>query len=314
MLVPALQMRRAVAQACAGWQPDVVHCGHVHAGLLALELKRQLAVPYVLYGYGRELTPVHLNPRRFWHRQFGRRILQGADRILVISDFTRHLVLAWPVPVERVRKIPMGVDVVRYGEDLPWPEDLRSLKRAGKRIVLSVGRLVPHKGFDVLIRAMPQVLARVPETVCVIVGDGPQREALRALAHAEGVADRVHFTGRVPDTRPYYAACDVFAMPNRSVAETGDVEGFGIAFLEASAAGKPVIGGRAGGTADAVRDGETGLLMDPTDLNVVAGAVIHLLTDGEFAARLGRAGREWVRRERTWEATVAAVMSYLPGE
>jgi phosphatidylinositol alpha-1,6-mannosyltransferase len=179
-------------------------------------------------------------------------------------------------------------------------------------VVLCVGRLVERKGQDVLIRSLPQVAAAVPEVLCVLAGSGADRSRLEELARDLGVADRVCFLGFVPETElpGCYAAADVFAMPSRYLPSAGDVEGFGIVFLEANAAGVPVVGGRSGGVEEAVRDGYTGLLVDPEDPAAVAGALTRLLQDEGLRRQLGAQGRErarldFDRRQRArhlWEA------------
>ena len=119
-----------------------------------------------------------------------------------------------------------------------------------------------------------------------------------------GVADSVIFTGCVSDEEllGYYAACDVFIMPNREI--DGDIEGFGMVYLEASAAGKPVIGGRSGGTGDAILDGITGLRVDGTNVAQIADAVISLLSDPEKSKTMGKNGYRWAAQEFTWDAVV----------
>ncbi|CAM5459808.1 Glycosyl transferase family 1 OS=Streptomyces antimycoticus OX=68175 GN=SSPO_071170 PE=4 SV=1 [Streptomyces antimycoticus] len=131
---------------------------------------------------------------------------------------------------------------------------------AERPVVVCVSRLVPRKGQDTLIQAMPRILKRVPDAVLLIVGGGPYAKDLSRLAETEGVADSVRFTGPVPweELPAHYGAGDVFAMPCRTRRGGLDVEGLGIVYLEASATGLPVVAGDSGGAPDAVLDGETG--------------------------------------------------------
>ncbi|NLB96282.1 MAG: glycosyltransferase, partial [Armatimonadetes bacterium] len=172
-------------------------------------------------------------------------------------------------------------------------------------VLVTVSRLLERKGHDVVLRALPRIAAAVPEVAYLVAGTGPREPVLRRLAGELGVAERVVFAGRVPDEElaDYYGAADVFIHPNREL-PNGDVEGFGIVFLEANAAGKPVIGGNSGGTPDAVVDGVTGFLIDPNDVDAVADAAIRLLTDRDLARKLGEQGRERARTEFTWERAV----------
>ena len=138
------------------------------------------------------------------------------------------------------------------------------------------------------------------------MGKGPEEESLRALAREAGVGEFVHFLGEVAPGAlgrgdfAYYQACDVFAMPSRAEAGGKVAEAFGIAYLEAGACRKPVVGGRSGGAAEAVADGESGILVDADREGALAGALIRLLEDGELARRMGEAGRRRAEARR-WE-------------
>jgi phosphatidylinositol alpha-1,6-mannosyltransferase len=151
-----------------------------------------------------------------------------------------------------------------------------------------------YKGFDVMVRAMPLIRAQVPEVHWVVVGDGPLRGEVEQLAAAHVVNGAAEFVGHVSDEErdALFQESSVFAMPSRLPAGRLGGEGFGIVFLEAGAHGLPVVAGNVGGAVDAVVDGETGLLVDPTDHVAVASAISQLLLEPERAAALGHAGRE----------------------
>ncbi|MFB3134014.1 MAG: glycosyltransferase family 4 protein, partial [Rhodothermales bacterium] len=181
-------------------------------------------------------------------------------------------------------------------------QDLRDeLGLNHQKVVLTISRLVPRKGIDTVLRALPQVAHQIPDVRYLIGGSGPDRDRLEALSRELHLSDRVQFLGNIPkeDLLRYYNACDVFVMPSRE--DRPHVEGFGIAFLEANACGKPVIGAWSGGIPDAVRDGETGLLVEPDDEADLAAAMLRLLRDAPLAARLGRNGRQRVRDEASWD-------------
>ena len=167
---------------------------------------------------------------------------------------------------------------------------------------LTVARLDPHKGVDTVLQALPAVLARAPDVRYAVAGDGPDRARVEQLAQRIGVADRVRFLGAVSDgdLPALYNAATLYVGPSRQSERIG-VEGFGIAFVEASASGLAVVGGDSGGVPDAVRDGETGLLVPPEDPAAVAAAVNRLLGDAEFARRLGAAGRRAVETHYNWD-------------
>jgi phosphatidylinositol alpha-1,6-mannosyltransferase len=177
---------------------------------------------------------------------------------------------------------------------------------------VTVSRLAErYKGHDVMLRALPLVRARVPDMQWVVVGDGPLRPAYESMARALGVHDLVRFVGEVDDQErdSWLDRGYVFAMPSR-LSSNGGGEGFGIAYLEAGAHGLPVVAGNVGGALDAVVDGVTGLLVDPTDHIAVAGALIDLLLDRSRAAELGEAGATRAH-EFAWEAVARRVEHVL---
>jgi phosphatidylinositol alpha-1,6-mannosyltransferase len=170
---------------------------------------------------------------------------------------------------------------------------------------LFVGRLVARKGVDRLIDAI--ALLRDRNVVLHIVGSGPQYDALVRKAHEAGVSDRVRFAGAVDDaTRDAaFAEAWCFAMPSRR--EGGDIEGFGIVYLEAAMAGLAAIGGRNCGAEDAIDDGVTGLLVDGTDTAAIANAIESLIVDPPRADAMGQAGRERALRSFTWRHNAEAI-------
>jgi phosphatidylinositol alpha-1,6-mannosyltransferase len=176
-----------------------------------------------------------------------------------------------------------------------------------------VSRLVPRKGQDTLIRAMPGVLAAEPETVLLIVGDGPYRAELERLAGETGVATSVRFTGAVPwsELPAHYGAGDVYAMPCRTRRGGLDVEGLGIVYLEASATGLPVVAGDSGGAPDAVLEGETGYVVPGLDLEQLTDRLVTLLQDPALRERLGSRGRAWVEQSWRWDLLAGRLAALL---
>jgi phosphatidylinositol alpha-1,6-mannosyltransferase len=181
--------------------------------------------------------------------------------------------------------------------------------------VVCVSRLVPRKGQDMLIRALPLIRRRVPDAVLLLVGGGPDRDRLTELASATGVAEHVVVTGSVPmaGLAAHYAAGDVYAMPSRTRGRGLDVEAFGLVYLEASATGLPVVAGRSGGAPETVRDGVTGYVVDGRAMDELAEVLVGLLTDPERAAKLGAAGREWAREAWGWPDLADRLRTLLDG-
>jgi phosphatidylinositol alpha-1,6-mannosyltransferase len=196
------------------------------------------------------------------------------------------------------------VDTARFKPDPVARQHLRERHRLGdKPTVLCLSRLVPRKGQDMLIRALPDVRSEIGDATLVIVGGGPDSKRLADLAHEHGVADHVVFTGSVPaqELAAYHNIADVFAMPARTRGRGLDVEGLGIVYLEASATGVPVIAGDSGGAPETVRQGETGLVVDGRSTTQLTDALTALLGDPELCLSMGTAGREWVQSRWRWE-------------
>ncbi|BBX61960.1 GDP-mannose-dependent alpha-(1-6)-phosphatidylinositol monomannoside mannosyltransferase [Mycobacterium saskatchewanense] len=233
-----------------------------------------------------------------------RRIGDDTDVVTFVSRYTRSRFAPAFGPKARLEYLPPGVDTDRFRPDPLARAELRDRYGLGGRpTVVCVSRLVPRKGQDTLIRALPSIRRRVDGAALVIVGGGPYLDTLRKLARECGVADDVTFTGGVPaaELPAHHALADVFAMPCRTRGGGMDVEGLGIVFLEASATGVPVIAGRSGGAPETVRHNETGLVVDGRSVHDVADAVAGVLGDRDRAAAMGAAGRRWVTEQWRWD-------------
>lgn len=244
-----------------------------------------------------------------------RRIGDDTDIVTFVSRYTRSRFAPAFGPKASLEYLPSGVDTDKFRPDPAGRAELRRRYGLGERpTVVCVSRLVPRKGQDMLIRALPSIRRRVDGAALVIVGGGPYLESLRALARDCGVADEVIFTGGVPaaELPTHHALADVFAMPCRTRGAGLDVEGLGIVFLEASASGVPVVAGKSGGAPETVRHNETGLVVDGGSVTEIADAVAELLTDRDRAAAMGAAGREWVTAQWRWD-TLAARLAGLLG-
>jgi phosphatidylinositol alpha-1,6-mannosyltransferase len=229
--------------------------------------------------------------------------LRRMDMVIAVSRFTRDfLVNEVGVAASRVRVVPPGVDSDRFSPAMVAPHD---------PYIFTAGRTIERKGFDRLIDAFAILHPRFPDYRLKIAGTGPQIPALQARVAALNLKGAVDFLGPIDDETlvQCYRGCRLFALPNRTLAD-GDTEGFGLVFLEANGCGKPVVGGRAGGTTDAVRDGETGLLIDGYDVNAVAAAIEWLLTDDDF---YDRCAHEAIRHARSfsWDRTARMVVEAL---
>lgn len=241
-----------------------------------------------------------------------RRATSKASRVPVCSAFiARRVRTAVPRSVP-VSVLYPGADIERFRPDLPVA-DIRERLGIGERpLVVCVSRLVARKGQDVLIEGMRSVRARVPDAALLIVGGGPYEAELRRRA-ADASEGSVFFAGQVDeaDLPRYYAVGDVFAMPCRNRLAGLEVEGWGNVFIEAAACGKPVVVGDSGGAPESLVDGQTGLLVDGTDVEEVASAVATLLGDPQLARRMGEAGRQRVLRDHTWPRIAERLVLWL---
>lgn len=247
-------------------------------------------------------------------RQSLRRIGDTTDAVTYVSKYTRRRFSAAFGPRAGLEHVPPGVDSETFRPDPAARAELRARYGLGERpTILCLSRLVPRKGQDVLIRALPQIRRVIDGAVLVIVGGGPYEESLRRLARSVGVEDHVVFTGGVPSAElaAHHTIADVFAMPCRTRGAGLDVEGLGIVYLEASASGVPVIAGASGGAPETVREGETGHVVNGRSVSAVAESVISVLEDRDRAAAMGVAGRAWVAEQWRWDVLAAKLASLL---
>jgi phosphatidylinositol alpha-1,6-mannosyltransferase len=235
--------------------------------------------------------------------------------VTYLGEYTRVRLARAISGLTELRRLVPGVDVDAFHPDVDGSVIRRKYGLADRPVVVCVSRLVPRKGQDALILVLPELRRRVPDAALLVVGGGPYQPRLARLAREGGVESDVVFTGSVPhgDLPAHYAAGDVYAMPCRTRRGGLDVEGLGIVYLEASAIGLAVVAGDSGGAPDAVRQGETGYVIDGRDRNALVERLARLLTDRRLAARLGAAGRAWVETEWRWDTQAARLHRLLTG-
>jgi len=269
----------------------VVFAAHVNlAPVAALVKMRRPRWRMMVITHGVEVW----EPLRGWRRW----ALKRADLVLAPSrDTAEKVVERQGIARERVKQTAWGLDPIleaKGSEGNHLPKGFPS-----GRVVLTVGQWRAnerYKGLDTLVAAMPKVIARVPDAWLVAVGGGDDRERMKSLARESGAGERMVFLDGLTqeELRSCYANCEVFALPSKG-------EGFGLVFLEAMAAGKPVVGGAHGGTTDVVEDGVTGMLVPHGDVERLSNALERLLKDRELNAEMGRKGRERVERVYQFE-------------
>ncbi len=270
-------------------------------GLLASTLRKAGIARIISLTHGHEVWWAKVFPFSWAMRLIGDRM----DAMTYLGDFTeRNISRALsPRAREAMVRVAPGIDVSHFSPD-ESPSDLREqLGLKDKAVIVSVGRLVPRKGQDRLIQALPLIRKTIPNAHLLFVGEGNYRKNLEKLVQDNDVKDHVTFVGRVSYTQlPSYFRCgDIFAMPSRSRMGGLEVEGLGIVYLEASACGLPVIAGNSGGAPDAVVDGVTGIVVDGTNINEIAGAIVRVLSDPAKMKAMGAVGSEWVASGWSWD-------------
>ena len=314
MLLPTPDVLRAARDVARAEGCQAVWFGaSAPLGLLAPALRRSGIERVVASTHGHEVGWAMLPVAR----QLLRRIGQSADVVTYLGDYTRSRLAPALGPGVRLERLASGVDAAAFHPDNAAAAELRAhLGLADRPVVVCVSRLVPRKGQDVLVQALPAIRERVPGAALLLVGGGPYRSRLERMVRAAGVERDVVFTGSVPwaELPAYYAVGDVFAMPCRTRLGGMDVEGLGIVYLEASATGLPVVAGDSGGAPDAVLPGESGVVVDGRAVEQVVDAVAALLADPERSRTMGRAGREWVEREWRWERLAGVLAGLLTAQ
>jgi len=292
-------------------RPSRIHCGQVFSsGIAGLACKKMYGIPYVTWVYGSETARLAQGGKT---ASLMHKVLEESEWIVTNSNMTSEEFLSFGVPKEKIKRVYPGVDPERF---TPQPKDskwVEKLNIQGKRVLLTVARLDQRKGHDKVIQTLPQL----PEDVVYLIGGkGREETRLRDLATSLQVEHRVHFLGFVPDEDlpTLYNLCDIFVMPNRvteGTALAGDIEGFGITFIEAGSCEKPVIAGRSGGAVEAVLDEQTGLLVEPTSEEEIAQAIARYLDDPGFAAQIGKQARKRIQNEFDWRILTKLVEEIL---
>jgi len=235
--------------------------------------------------------------------------LRKARGIFPVSNYSARLVMSLGVERERVEVISNGVDTQRF-----MPAENYNGNGHKQKKLLTVARLDLHKGHDRVLEALAILKTQGLTPQYVIVGRGEEEMRLSKMVRDLGLESQVVFTGFVTESQlpSIYTSCDIYVMASREIPGRLDlVEGFGISFLEASASGLPVVAGNSGGVSDAVRDGKTGMLVNPDNPENIAGAIKCLLTDDSLARRLGDEGRRWAETQMSWEQVTRRMISAM---
>ena len=313
VLLPTPRVNRAVARVMQQHRAEVVWFGAATPlAWMAPYLRRRGASRIISLSHGHEVWWSKLFPFSLVVRHIG----NSLDVVTYLGEFTKRAMRPALGPKVQLIQIAPGIDIHHFTPGERSSELVDQFQLQGKRVLISVGRLVHRKGQDRLIEAMPAILREVPNAVLLFIGTGPYKRELEKLVAKHNLSTSVLFVGRLtyPELPAYFRLGDVFAMPSRSRFFGLEVEGLGIVYLEASACGLPVIAGNSGGAPDAIIEGVTGFAVDGTDVPQIASAAIKLLSNLELSSRMGIAGRAWIEKEWDWDLWGARFAQVLKGD
>ena len=312
ILLPTPRVNRLAARIARENKTEIACFGAAAPlGIMAPTLRRAGVRRIVSLTHGHEVWWAKVFPFTLAMRRIGNTV----DGLSYLGEFTKQAIarsLSATAKNAMVRISP-GIDTDHFAPTLKSLELRKELGLERKQVIVSVGRLVHRKGQDRLIQALPLIQASQPDAHLLLIGEGPYRAKLEEFVRVKKVEKSVTFIGRVPYAQlpTYIGVGDIFAMPSRSRSFGLEVEGLGIVYLEASSCGLPVIVGNSGGAPDAVLAGETGLVVDGTNVGQIASAVISLLSDPQSAKNMGKRGREWIFQFWSWQRWSNEFQKYL---
>lgn len=308
--MPAIsQLWRAVTRQAIKY----VLVGHIlPLGTVAWLLSGLLKFKYSVILHGMDFTFACRTARKRW---LTARILGKAEKIICANSCVAGLVKEFLGAGQSSKVVVVNPGIIEHrtwniehGTKLTIKYNLEN-----KIILFSIGRLVKRKGVDMVIKSMPKVLEKVQNLVYIIAGVGSDEEYLKNIRRnaPRHVLTNIIFLGKISEEEKWnwLNLCDIFITPSRNI--NGDFEGFGIVYLEANLAGKPVIAGDSGGVRDAVENGVNGLLVNPGDKNEIANTIIKLAKDEMLRKKLGEQGRGRAVGEFNWEKQIRLIYSAI---
>ena len=313
-LVLMKKLEKRLAEVARAVQPDIIH---THSPVLnafpAIRVGRQLGIPvaYEIRAFWEDAAVDHGTTRegslRYRiSRRLETRAIRMADHVFTICEGLRSDIAARGIPSEKITVIPNAVDVDSFAPDGAPDEMLKAqLGLSGCTVVGFIGSFYAYEGLDLLLDAFPLILFQLPDVRILLVGGGPQEEALKAQAQRLGIADKVVFAGRVPhvEVQRYYDLVDVLAYPRHSMRLTELVTP--LKPLEAMAQGRLLVASDVGGHRELIRDGETGMLFHAGSATSLAATIMKLMAKSEYWPEIRASGRQFVEQERTWQRSVA---------
>lgn len=294
-------------------QIEALHIHHVlPVGYIAFLIKKFFKIPFLLFSHGTDIAAAAQKP---WKRKMALRVSQEAEQIILNSEnLKRRLVNAFPELAE-MSSVMYPCPNPEFFDPVD-PEEIQKMRSMyaleGKKVILSVSRLTTGKGFMHMIRLMPEIFKQAPHLVWFIVGDGDKSQTILREIQKNNLQNIVRFIGEIPhhQLRSYYHLADLFVLLTHP--HNGQEEGLGLVFLEAAAAGLPIVAGRSGGVDEAVDHGQTGLIVDVyQNPQGIVKAIGDLLTYEDYADQLGKAGQERIRSHFQWEHQLTRIEAWL---
>jgi phosphatidyl-myo-inositol dimannoside synthase len=287
---------------------DHIIVGHIlPLGTAVWMATRFTKTPYTIVLHGMDLLSAMQVPRK---KKLAEKILMGAKNIICTNSYIEKITQEFvPDKKDAVHMINPGIENIKFPDYATSIEARKKLGQNDNLVIFTLSRLVKRKGMDKIIAAMPEIIQAVPRARYVIAGRGPDEAYLRALAEKlpEEAREKIIFIINIGDEEKWewMRSCDIFAMPARAMG--ADIEGFGIVYMEAALAGKPVIAGNSGGVGDAVVHNETGLMVDPENVDDITKALARLLLDENLRKKLGEQGRARALRDFRWKDKVEKI-------
>jgi len=286
----------------------VGQCHNIVFASASILVGKFFRIPVTLFGHGEDVSKVLNTDLRSNH--ILKFLYKFPDYFIANSEFTKDMWMKLGCASEKIHILNPCVDS-DFLHPLQNYEQLKAQHNLSQnKVLLTIGRLVPRKGYDTVIKSLPVLEKKFPNITYIIIGSGKGKQYLIDLSKKHKVEDKVFFWNKVTKEKLREALniCDLFVMPNREV-EGAEVEGFGMVFLEANSCGKPVIGGRSGGTNDAVEDGKSGFLCDPNSIEDFIEKATLLLSDTELSKHFGDYGRKRAKLQFNWQKNVSMFFS-----
>jgi len=289
-------------------RPKKLYLAHWTYVIPALPASKLLKIPYYFAAHGTEVVQPLRNK---FYKALLNILVEDATKIICLGSYQKRNLIREGFPSRKLFAVHEGVDLDSFNPSIDSSEVMKKHDLKGKSVILTVGRLVKRKGHDMVIKSLPKVLQTISNAIYLIVGEGPELKNLKSLVEELNLTEKVVFAGYVSskDLPKYYNASDVFIMASREV--NGDIEGFGIVYLEANACGKPVIAGRSGGTRSAVQHGVNGLLVDPLNVEDIVEKTTLLLTDKRLAEKMGKTGRRLAEKKFNYSIVAKKILNVM---